>query len=132
MSSKLNGFLSVPGELNSEYEGDEPLDLNGRLSVQQELTFSYEGNNPLDLNGYLSVQEELTSTFDEPLKLVGHLSIPEYVGEIYDGPYEVTPSGNFILLPTADRILVDDVLVHPIPYTEVSNEQGGITVTIGE
>lgn len=112
MSTKINGSLSVPGELN----------------------FKYDGDNPLDLNGYITTQEELVSTYndDEPLEIIGHLSIPEYVGELYDGPYEVTPSGNFILLPTADRILEDDVLVHPIPYSEVHNEQGGITVTIGE
>lgn len=68
----------------------------------------------------------------EPFRLTGHLSIPEYVGKTYDGPYEVTPASDFQLLPTADRVLEDDILVHPIPYSEVSNEQGGITVTIGE
>lgn len=67
-----------------------------------------------------------------PLELVGHLSIPERLGDSYDGPYEVIPNGNFQLLQTAECYLTDDVLVHPIPYSETSNEQGGLTVTIGE
>lgn len=68
----------------------------------------------------------------ESVKLVGHLSVPEYIGKNYTGSYEVTPTGEFQLLPTADCVLTDDILVHPIPYSEVSNEQGGLTVTIGE
>ena len=88
----------------------------------------------LELIGNLSVPGELVATYqgEESLKLTGHLSIPEYIGETYKGSYEVTPTGGFQLLPTADRVLVDDILVHPIPYSEVSNEQGGLTVVIGE
>lgn len=74
----------------------------------------------------------ISSETSESLRLTGHLSIPEYIGEVYEGAYEVTPSGSFQLLPTADRVLTDDILVHPIPYSEVSNAQGGLTVTIGE
>lgn len=67
----------------------------------------------------------------EPLELTGHLSIPEYSGESYKGSYEVMPTANFQLLPTSNCFLEDDIIVHPIPYSEVSNEQGGLTVTIG-
>ena len=52
-------------------------------------------------------------------------------GQPYDGNYEVVPTANFQLLPTAEKVLEDDILVHPIPYSEVSNKYGGYTVTIG-
>ena len=67
-----------------------------------------------------------------PLELVGHLSIPEYINDLYEGPYEVTPSSTFQLLPTADCLLKEDIIVRPISYTEVINEQGGLTITIGD
>lgn len=52
-------------------------------------------------------------------------------GTPYEGSYEVVPSADFQLLPTAEKVLDDDVIVHPIPYSEVSNKFGGYTVTIG-
>lgn len=82
----------------------------------------------LELTGYLSISEQDES----PLELTGYLSIPERSGTKYDGSYEVIPTGEFQLLPTSECYLVDDVIVHPIPYSEVSNEYGGVTVTIGE
>ena len=95
MSTKINGSLSVPGELN----------------------FKYDGDNPLDLNGYITTQEELVSTYndDEPLEIIGHLSIPEYVGELYDGPYEVTPTEATQTLQAEGLMMTQDVKVKPIP-----------------
>lgn len=110
------------------------LDINGKLSTIGEIKAVYDGDDPKNLNGYLSAQEELTSTYEnrELLELTGHLSIPDRIGEKYKGPYDVIPTADFQLLPTAECYLIDDVLIHPIPYSEVRNEQGGITVTIGE
>ena len=110
------------------------LDINGKLSAIGEIKAVYVSDGPKNLNGYLSSQEVLTSTNDnrELLELTGHLSIPERIGVKYKGSYEVVPNADFQLLPTAECYLVDDVLVYPIPYSEVHNEQGGITVTIGE
>jgi len=110
------------------------LDINGKLSTIGEIHAVYDGDYPKNLNGYLPEQEELTSTYEnrELLELTGYLSIPDHIGKKYNGSYEVVPTAEFQLLPTAECYLVDDVLVHPIPYSEVRNEQGGITVTIGE
>ena len=48
--------------------------------------------------------------------LVGELSLPKDIyAEEYRGNYEVVPSGLFQLLPTSDKRLDDDILVHPIP-----------------
>lgn len=51
----------------------------------------------------------------------------------YDGPYEVDASFYYAkVLDTYGRVMGDDVTVKKIPVLEVSNPQGGKTVTIGE
>ncbi len=49
----------------------------------------------------------------------------------YDGEYEFTPRTTEILIPTKNKSMVDDVTIFQIPYKEVSNPEGGHTVTIG-
>lgn len=53
-------------------------------------------------------------------------SVPEYKGE-----YSVTPSQNEQTLLTANKRMSKNVTVKEIPYAEVSNVSGGLTVTIG-
>ena len=61
--------------------------------------------------------------------LRGSLSMP--VGyENYTGPYAVTPKIVSQSLNTADKHMSSDVTIDPIPYYEVSN-QNGKTVIIG-
>jgi hypothetical protein len=61
--------------------------------------------------------------------LRGSLSMP--IGyEDYSGPYIVTPKVESQSLSTADKHLLHDVTIDPIPYYEVSN-QNGKTVIIG-
>ena len=87
---------------------------------------------PKELVGYISGVSELHGEISQVKELTGTLSMPERAGDPYTGSYEVIPSDNFQLMPTADCYLEEDILVHPIPYAAVSNEYGGITVTIGE
>ena len=50
----------------------------------------------------------------------------------YDGSFVVTPSAdNDQTLLTSGKYNESDITVEKIPYTEVSNPAGGITVTIG-
>lgn len=61
--------------------------------------------------------------------LKGSLSMP--VGyEDYPGPYTVTPKIRPQSLNTADKHMAHDVTIEPIPYYEVSN-QNGKTIIIG-
>lgn len=51
---------------------------------------------------------------------------------LYDGAYELIPSAtNDQVLYTAQKMLDADIKIKKIPYTEVSNNANGITVTIG-
>lgn len=59
----------------------------------------------------------------------GVLGLP-YSSNRYTGKYEVTPNPEGEVLETANKMMVDDVTIHPIPYQDVDNPQGGRTVTI--
>lgn len=49
----------------------------------------------------------------------------------YKGAYEVTPQVGEQILPTAQKLMADDVTVKAIPYYETSNLSDGETVYIG-
>ena len=51
--------------------------------------------------------------------------------EEYKGSYEVTPRLQEQTLPTARKVMRDDVKINKIPITTVSNSSGGNTVIIG-
>lgn len=50
---------------------------------------------------------------------------------LYEGDYEVTPKVREQTLPTADKLLSEDLKIKEIPYFDVSNTSGGSTVYIG-
>lgn len=63
--------------------------------------------------------------------MVVKLGLPIYLGgEPYDGPYDVTPKVTAQTLPTAKKLMRDDVSVRAIPYFDVSNPAGGNTIYI--
>ena len=95
--------------------------LVGYLSGESNLEGMLSGES--ELTGYLSAGTEA--------ELEGELSIPPTLGELYHGKYDVIPESGFQLLPTQGRYVEDDIIVHPIPYSEVSNLKGGYTATIG-
>ena len=51
--------------------------------------------------------------------------------EEYKGSYEVTPKLEAQTLPTALKVMRNDVEIKEIPITSVSNSSGGNTVIIG-
>lgn len=51
--------------------------------------------------------------------------------EVYDDDYNVIPRVYQQVLPTKDKLMIDDVTVEIIPLTKVKNLQNGYTVTIG-
>ena len=58
--------------------------------------------------------------------------VTEYVGaDPYEGSYEVTPKVDAQTLPTAKKIMMNNVQIHEIPIFEVSNQADGETVYIG-
>lgn len=51
--------------------------------------------------------------------------------EEYEGSYEVTPKLEEQSLPTALKVMRNDIKIKEIPITKVSNTSGGNTVIIG-
>lgn len=51
--------------------------------------------------------------------------------EHYCGDCDVVPCREQTVLETQDKIVDDDIIVHPIPYYQVSNLAGGKTLYIG-
>lgn len=63
-------------------------------------------------------------------QLVAELSIDLNRDKYYDGNYDISPRVGSQTIPTADKILREDITIDPIPYSEVPNEAGGLTVNI--
>lgn len=62
--------------------------------------------------------------------LTGRVAIP--IGyDVFSGSYEVTPKTKSQTLETKNKLMQQDLTVKAIPYYEVSNHQGGMTVIIG-
>lgn len=51
--------------------------------------------------------------------------------ETYDGSYTIVPSVESQVMETEGKYMKSDVTVTEIPYSEVSNDSNGTTVTIG-
>ena len=65
------------------------------------------------------------ATFD--FSFSGGTALPEY-----SGPYDITPLFSAQVLPTAKRLMQQDVTIRKIPQYEVSNDSDGYTLIIGD
>lgn len=78
--------------------------------------------------GYTNTFEEFKTHFGAYLDSDG--SLIKY--DLYTGSYEVTALPEVEqILRTKNKLMVRDIVIAPIPYAEVSNNAGGITVSIG-
>ncbi|MGN1249166.1 MAG: hypothetical protein ACI4XW_03735 [Candidatus Spyradocola sp.] len=74
----------------------------------------------------------LPENIAQGVSLFGVTGIHEECPETYDGTYAVTPTPSGMVLPTARRMMREDLTVKAIPYYKVSNTGGGDTVYIGK
>lgn len=58
-------------------------------------------------------------------------TIEPHARATYDGDYIVVPQVTEQVLPTKEKVMVNDLTVKEIPTYEVSNEAGGNTFIIG-
>lgn len=80
------------------------------------------GHGPTDLDVLGGAVTEFTE--DQYIPMIG-TDAPEY-----EGAYEVDARFYEQVIPTANKLLRDDMTFHAINYTEAPNDTG-ITVTIG-
>lgn len=80
--------------------------------------------------GTVSSTSELSGVISSDSGVSGTVYI-EGGREKYTGEYIVIPKSKEQILETANKIMMKDVTVKEIPYAEVSNPAGGVTVIIG-
>lgn len=83
------------------------------------------------LRGLIRTEAKLKGSIKTNGILHGSLMITEEF-DSYVGLYNVTPRISSQSIPTANKLMNDDVTVNGIPYYEVSNQQGGTTFIIAE
>lgn len=72
---------------------------------------------------------EINSCFDTQMQdYIANTFISDYTGS-----YSITPKANQSqTLDTKNKVLINNITVFEVPYFDVSNNSGGITVTIGK
>ena len=82
----------------------------------------------------MSDKVEFNATFsssDESFN-PGYGSMTVLEPDHYEGEYEVVPKVERQILETEQKLMTEDLLIHGIPFYEVSNDAGGTTVYIGK
>ena len=62
---------------------------------------------------------------------IGTVEIVRRAFPNYEGEYEATPKIEEQILPTKNKSMLDNFVIHEIPYFETSNPSGGYTAIIG-
>lgn len=126
----LTGKIGSEGTLSGSVVSEGALSGSLIMSIDHEdHPGPYKVTSEGTLTGKIGSEGTLSGSIVSEGALSGSLSMP--VGyEDYTGPYEVTPKVESQSLGTADKRMVHDVTIEPIPYYEVSN-QNGKTIIIG-
>lgn len=100
--------------------------------VESQTDFATNTENGIEWSG----QEQERRQYDVPSQLSVEWGSSEYIDmraipvEDYDGPYSAVPSWNDQTFATADRYMSDNFEVSSILELEVTNDAGGLTLTI--
>lgn len=85
-----------------------------------------------NISGRISARGSIGGGTVSGREISGTVEKPEIVKPPpYEGDYEVVPIYEDIDLETKEKYMEENVKVNAIPVHEVSNPQGGVTVTIG-
>ena len=85
-----------------------------------------------NLSGVLSSGARLSGSLASAARLAGNLTVPSSAGhQVYDGPVEVTPGGTEQKLETQGKLLLQDIVINPVPsnYGLISWNGLGIRVS---
>lgn len=76
---------------------------------------------------------KLNGSIRSNLTLKGTITKPSFIGgEEYYGSYEVKPKVEQQILPTKNKLLIDDMTIKGIEIHRVKNVSGGTTVYIAK
>lgn len=86
------------------------------------------------LKGSIEVLSGISGSVNSCASVAGSVTIDTVYHEVierYEGDYEITPSKEVQIIESKDKVMLDDITIHSIPYAEVTNTANGVTVTIG-
>lgn len=107
------------------------LSLSGTVENKPKIIGQIQPKNS-SINGTVAVNKKVIGRVNAKGEVSGIIHIPYNASEIYTGDYIVTPKIIQSKLPTANKLMIDDVTVRKIPYQETTNPSGGKTVIIGQ
>ena len=124
--------MIINTDLVEEQELLFDIDLEKKQVVLFEVDFESQEFINIDLEEETEIQFDLDLTEEFEIDFSIGTIINSGLLPFYQGPWEVTPHPyNEQILPTDNTSVLDDIVVFKIPYSEVSNPQGGLTVNIG-
>lgn len=84
------------------------------------------------LSGGLSSPAKLSGSITGVKNIIGgHISDDLLAANKYTGSYDIVPRKVEQVLNTSDKLMVNDLTVEAIRYSEVTNPEGGTTINIG-
>lgn len=125
---KLHGFINPINKLCGNIKTS--INLNGKVGTSYIIKGKMSSRNIII--GVLNPSLKLKGSIKESKNLRGFArACMEYSNlEVYDGAYEVIPNLFEQTLVTNNKKMKNDVTIHATPYSEVSNDAGGYTLTI--
>jgi len=84
------------------------------------------------MDGQITAYPSLSGELSGNGSLSGSMTIPTSIyQEVYDGEYSFVPLADSpIVINTYQKLLLYDTVIQKIPYVEIENESGGVTVFI--
>lgn len=102
--------------------------INGDLRETTNLVGSFTAAG--SVNGDLYETTNLAGSITADEALIGQIVIGGG-GDPYRGEYRAIPTFEQQTFPTANKQMMQDFTIEEIPYAEVANPSGGMTITIG-
>lgn len=125
MEAITSRFITPPAPVAAQQKYVYPWEYT-ELTVLCQRLYQFAANT-----GYTGTLEEFKNNFGTYLANNNIIITPDNV-EAYVGQYEVIPLPLVEqILQTTNKVLIEDVVVAPIPYATVSNLAGGYTAIIG-
>lgn len=106
--------LNIASNIFSNFSEDKLIDAGGVIPIEVDLILGDAFSNGNELQADFGIVTE---------RDVDH--------DYYEGNYVVTPKVNTQSLPTADKVMKEDVSIKAIPFYEVDNGHNGTTIYIG-
>lgn len=91
----------------------------------------YEEADIKDIAVAIRMKNNTTDTYkvSQMAKAIKEIGTQDFI--VYDGEYCIAPTAEDQTLPTAQKIMIDDLVIEKIPYAEVTNASNGTTAIIG-